>query len=304
VFFRRKKNKHPDACELDAEGFAEYPYVVPIKDKDVLIVGGLPVHYWTGRLDKDSPAFLMEAPEPKLFDYTSVFHCFNPSITDRKGENGAPRRVVLAMMEAACGRINDMPWYGAHSLPRSLELEGDHLCQYPVEELKTLRAEHFFLSDIDLSTPFDVPKQGDAVEIVAEFDSRDAQEVGLKVLMSADGGSFIRIYYNAERNEFGADGNFYQAFRAFPGHAVGIGQGPAYVSRGDRVQIRVFVDKCLVEAFLNGQSCSMVAKDLAAAGTKISLFSSGGTAVCKELHIWNMKGIHSPPLGPDDISMQ
>jgi sucrose-6-phosphate hydrolase SacC (GH32 family) len=63
------------------------------------------------------------------------------------------------------------------------------------------------------------------------------------------------------------------------------------VSPGDRVQIRVFVDKCLVEAFLNGQSCSMVAKVLAAAGTKIGLFSSGGTAICKELHIWDLKAI-------------
>ena len=293
VFFRRKKNKHPDACELDAEGFAEYPYVVSLKDKDVLIVGGLPVHYWTGRLDKDAPAFRMETPEPKLLDYTSVFHCFNPSIVDHKGANGTPRRVILAMMEAAFGRMNDMPWYGAHALPRALELEGDHLCQYPVEELKTLRAEHFSLSDIDLCGSLDVPKEGDALEIIAEFDCGDAKEVGLKVLMSADSGSFIRVYYNAERNEFGADGNFYKTFRAFPGHAVDFGRGPAYASPGERIQIRIFVDKCLAEAFLNGQSCSMVAKDLAAAGTKIGLFSSGGTAVCKELHIWNMKAIHS-----------
>jgi sucrose-6-phosphate hydrolase SacC (GH32 family) len=291
VIFRRKKNKHPDACQLDAEGFAEFPYRVPFEDTEVLMVGGLPVHYWTGRLDRHAPAFLMDSPEPRLLDYTSAFHCFNPSIVDHKGENAAPRRVILAMMEAARGRANDLPWYGAHTIPRALELAGDHLCQYPVEELKTLRADHFCLSDIALSASFDVPKEGDAVEIMADFEMGDAQEVGLKVLMSADGGTFIRIFYNAERNEFGADGNFYKNFRASANHAIGLGQGPAYVTPGERVRIRVFIDKCLAEAFLNGQSCSMVVQDLAAAGTKIGLFSTGGTAICRELHIWDMKAI-------------
>ena len=50
--------------------------------------------------------------------------------------------------------------------------------------------------------------------------------------------------------------------------------------------MHVFLDKQLVEAFVNGQTCTTAAKEN---GDGIDLFSEGGSVLCTRLDIWNMK---------------
>ena len=53
--------------------------------------------------------------------------------------------------------------------------------------------------------------------------------------------------------------------------------------------MRVFLDKCLVESFVNGQTCSTIVADCNPHHNNLDLFSEGGTVVCRSLDIWEMK---------------
>ena len=52
--------------------------------------------------------------------------------------------------------------------------------------------------------------------------------------------------------------------------------------------MRLFLDRCLLEVFVNGHTCSMVLA--AGSGDRgLDLFSEGGTATVRSLDIWEMQ---------------
>ena len=274
----------------DRTGFMEFPYLLPFGDKHVLMLGAHPVRYWVGRFDWQKLDFVPETHRGLLLDYANPFHCFNPLCVDEKGPGGTPRRIIMAL-EA---RINDggfggLPWNGVHVMPRSLELEGDHLRQDPLPEMKALRRAHHMQRDIRVEPGAygHTDKRGDTVEIIAEFEPGNARCFGLKVRLSDDGARSVRIYYDTATDEFGIDGSVPKLPSA-PGARPEMGHGPSYVPRGQPLQMHVFVDKLLVEAFVNGQTCTTVAQDRDSGCDGIDLFSEGDTAHCSRLEIWDL----------------
>ena len=270
--------------ELAPTGLMEFPYLLPFGDKEVLILGGRPVRYWVGHFDRQALRFIPDMAESKLLDYASPFHCFNPLCVDQKGPGGAPRRIVMAMYSAISGHeAGRLPWNGVHAMPRSLALEGDHLRQDPLPELQSLRGTHSTLQGITI-TPDRlgyIPQHGDTLEILAEFEPGDAMCFGLKVYVSADGASFVRIYFDAATREFGVDSNS-------PG-AMPQGRGPSYIPQGQAVRLHVFLDRGLIEVFVNGQTCTIAAPERLRGCSCLDLFSEGGAARCTRLDIWEMK---------------
>jgi len=146
--------------------------------------------------------------------------------------------------------------------------------------MQSLRGEHHVQQDITVKPNVSgyVNKRGGTVEIIAEFEPGDASCFGLKVRTAKDGASFARIYFNAATGEYGVDG-------AVAHH----GCGPSYLPKGQPVRMHVFLDKLLVEAFVNGQTCTTAAKEKDMQCDGIDLFSEGGSVRCARLDIWNMK---------------
>jgi len=78
------------------------------------------------------------------------------------------------------------------------------------------------------------------------------------------------------------------------GQVLHKGSGPSYLTKGQPVRMRVFVDKQIVETFVNGQTCPTIAQvtDPTTAQPVLSdgldLFSEGGTARCMKLNVWKM----------------
>jgi len=267
-----------------AWGFMEFPYLLSFGDKDVMMLGGHPVRYWVGKYDRKQLKFIPDKKEGALLDYTNPFHCDNPLCVDKKGPGGKSRRIIMALAPGL-GREHDvmgglLPWSGVHAMPRTLELDGDHLRQEPVAELESLRGAHESQHDITVTpdTSAHIGKRGDALEIIAEFDPGDASCFGLKVRTSTDGSSFARIYFNALTREYGVDGAV--AHQGF---------GPSYIPKGQPVRMHVFLDKLLIETFVNGQTCTTTAKVKGSSCDGIDLFSEGGSVRCTRLDIWNMK---------------
>jgi len=289
IFTQKKDDRaeHP----LARQGFMEFPYLLPFGDREVLILGGLPVRYWIGRLDREAYRFIPDEAQGRVFDYANPFHCFNPLIVDRKGPGGAPRRVVLAMVATAAGAVGGLPWNGAHAMPRTLALDGDHLRQDPLPEFEALRGAHTAQRDIRVAPDSSghIQARGDALEIRAVFEPGDARVFGLKVRLSDDGQSFVRVFYDARTGEYGVDGNVVQPrFGGQQALVQDMGRGPAYLKAGDPVVIRVFLDKCLVETFVNGQTCTTIAEDPDGRHEGLDLFSQGGVVRCTSLDVWQM----------------
>jgi len=278
--------KHADpADDLQAWGFTEFPYLVPFGEKHVLLTGTRPVTYWVGRFDPEEGIFHPDESTPKLLDYLNPVHCFNPLTVDAKGPDGAPRRIVFAMHADAAGDVASLPWKGLHVLPRILTLENGRLLQEPVPEVERLRGRHHGRRDVDIApsgTGFVDEVQGDALEIVATFEARDARRFGLRVRAAGDRTTSTKVFYDVSSGDFGVEGNVVESAYAE------MGQGPAYLAGGDLIDMRVFLDKCLLEVFVNGHTCSGIfTGDPGFVG--LDLFSDGGTARLVSLDVWEMK---------------
>jgi len=282
------------ADDLQKWGFTEFPYLIPFGSKHVLIIGTRPVRYWVGRFDKEKLVFIPDNPQSKLIDYLNPCHCCNPLTIDNKGPGGSPRRVIYAMDYNVRGQADSLIWNGVHMLPRVLSFEGDRLLQEPVPELEILRDSHYSQRDITIAAGMKgLIKEisGDALEIIVEFKPGKAKRFGLKVRMSDDGQTFTTIFYDVTSDNFGVENNILD-----PAPHKDLGRGPAYLAQGQPVKMRVFLDKSLLEVFVNGHSCSGLFKtDPKFIG--LDLFSEGGTAVVKSLDIWEMK-----PAWPIDFS--
>jgi sucrose-6-phosphate hydrolase SacC (GH32 family) len=59
---------------------------------------------------------------------------------------------------------------------------------------------------------------------------------------------------------------------------------------GDPVTLRVFVDRCMIEVYVNGNANTVASHhDPAAQG--VALFSTGGACTLETLEVWRMKSI-------------
>ena len=282
IFTLRKNSRNK-------EGRFEFPYLLSFGNKDVLMMGSGPSRYWVGRLDREKFKFIPDNAEGQLIDYSAPSHCFNPLTVDARGPGGSPRRIIMAMIPAVKGGGDGLlPWNGIHAMPRTLEFDGQHLRQEPLPEFESLRGEHETQRDLTVgpSASKFIRTRSDAVEINAEFEPGDAKRFGLKLLLSDDGASFVRVWFDTATGDYGVDGEVLHK-----------GSGPSYLTKGQRVRIRAFVDKAVVETFVNGQTCTTIplVKDAKTSQTVLAngldLFSEGGTARCTQLDVWKMNGI-------------
>ena len=279
--------KHPaPRSDQQRQGFTEYPYLLPFGDKHVLITGTRPVQYWVGRFDPSKPAFIPDDPTGKLLDYLNPFHCFNPSAIDHKGPRGTERRIIQAMHLYTSGQVDGIPWYGAHVLPRILTRQGDRLWQEPVPEVEILRGRHEQRKNILVqpgATDLLAGIQGDVLEIIAEFDPGTATRFGLKVRTAEDGQGGTKVFYDVTKDQFGAVDNL-----KIPAPYPELGQGPAYLQKGQRVRMRLFLDRSMLEVFVNGQTGSGIFNN-DVKGMGLDLFSEGGNTTLISLDVWELK---------------
>jgi sucrose-6-phosphate hydrolase SacC (GH32 family) len=284
--------KVPGSADFNqARGVAEFPYLLPFGGKHVLMVGTKPAKYWIGTFDAATPAFGPDDPTGALLDYGNPFHCFNPSIVDAKGAGGSPRRVILAMHTVPSGSVEGVPWAGVHVLPRVLSFDGSRLNQEPVPELESLRRRPRGFGPLKIAENTRgtlAGLSGDVLELDARFTPGTATRFGLKVRLSKDGKSFARIFFDAATGEFGADGTLKRT-SSLPE----IGRGPSHLPPGAPVRMRIFLDRSLIEVFVNGQAFTgVLAAELSALDCDV--FSEGGDTRLDSLEAWDMEPAFSP----------
>jgi sucrose-6-phosphate hydrolase SacC (GH32 family) len=206
------------------------------------------------------------------------YYAVNPHMVDDKGPGGSPRRIMHAWVTAPPSPTEGVPyWQGMHSIPRVITVEDGRFYQRPIPELEALRGQgQSFHDRIVAPEAAEVLEglAGDAIEIVATFRRGDARRFGLKVRASADGKTGVPVWFDARTGEFG----------------VADVHAPGHLAPEEPVQMQVFVDRSVVEVYLNGNALTKVAYlDPSAQG--LEAFADGGSCVLANATAWEMNSM-------------
>ncbi len=186
----------------------------------------------------------------------------------------------------------DLGWSGTMSLPRVLTMNDkkNKLEMDVVDEIKNLRYNARVKKDITVKadTPVKLDDiSGNSIELAIEMSSKDAKQFGVKVCVSPDGSEETVVYYDAENKKISIDTN--KSSLTLTGKYKSIEAGPFELGKNERLKLRVFVDKSIIEVFANGRQAVVrriypTRKD----SVGVSLFSKGGGAKVKTLGAWDI----------------
>jgi beta-fructofuranosidase len=223
-------------------------------------------------------------------DYGNQFFYAPQSFVDERG-----RRIMLGWSREDRSQEAQIQagWAGVMSLPRLVEPRPDGLPGFrPLDELQVLRDRHSHLENV-LITPASInplnPIQSDSFELQAVIEPGTAEEFGLKVCVSPDGKEYTRLDYSPASGRFTVDTTHASLDTRAPGSLYEI---PSLPLDSGFLQLRLFVDRSILEVYLNGWAC-LTARMYPTLKTSlgIEIFSKGGDIRVKNLYFWTMKSI-------------
>jgi len=208
------------------------------------------------------------------------------SLLDGKG-----RRIMWAWLLDApeFGLRWECGWSGTMSLPRVLSLGDDGQLRIDVpEEIEALRCGVFKKENFTIESNSDLAVEGvsgNSLELMIDMESARASAYGIKVCMSPNGREETKIFYDAEERLLKIDTR-----KSGPEDTPkAVEAGPFELKEGERLKLRVFVDKSVVEVFANGRQA--VARRIYPSrpdSVGVSLFSIGGKTQVHALKAWNI----------------
>ena len=296
------------------------PYFWPIGDRWILPFyshksGG---QYFVGDYDKKRDKFIPTNHGKFNFGASRPGGVHAPSAAP-DGKGG-----VIIMFNINDAKPTD-GWNQIMSLPRLLSLEnGDTLRQTPAGDIESLRYDHKKVDRMTLPANKEVVLRninGNAMEIIAEIDAKNSPMVEMNVLRNPNKKEFTRIAFYRYRGMH--IGRQYKRPRSTSGTFVPI-HGRRYrlknslisiessfssilpdvLSRGpetgefllepdEKLKLRVFIDKSVVEVFANDrQVVAMRVYPGLKRSTGVSLRAQGSEAELISLDAWQMKSIY------------
>jgi len=202
--------------------------------------------------------------------------------------DGQGRQIMWAWLLDNPPGEKEKGWSGVYGLPRSLWLgDGGTLHMQPVKELDNLRSHEKswpVLTLTDGETKVLEGVAGTSCELLVEFELGAAQRCGLKVLASSNGKEETLLYYDARAKELVFDSS----------HSGDVGRkvverAPFELKPGEPLRLRVFVDKSVVEVFVNDrQAIGRRVYPTLPDSVGVKLFSDGGPARVAALKAWDM----------------
>jgi len=271
------------------------PYFWPIGDKHILLhfshmSGG---KYLLGDYAKKRDKFVVTNGGDFNFGASPPAGTHAPSATP-DGKGG-----VIVIFNMNPGK-DTKGWNQIMTLPRRLTLVGkDQLAIVPAGDIESLRGKHKHVDAMTLPANKEIVLEGvsgNAMEIVAEIDPKGAQMVEMNVLRSPNKEEFTRIALFKHRGYRGQslitiDSSYSSLLPDVRSRAPET--APVDLGRDEPLKLRVFIDRSVVEVFVNGKQCLAVRvypgrKD----SLGVSLRSQGQDAVLKSLDAWQMKNIY------------
>lgn len=166
-------------------------------------------------------------------------------------------------------------WHGVYGLPRELWLRQDGtLGMRAVEELQMLRQEQQSLEEA----------RGDMLELELAVRPSGATQCGVAVCRSADGREETLVYYDAAAKTLNIDTT--RSSLGF-GRKV-IESAPFELAQGEKLTLRVFVDRSVVEVYANERQAVARRVYPTLEGTGVKLFSQGEGPEVISARAWEM----------------
>ena len=208
------------------------------------------------------------------------------SLVDDKG-----RRIMWAwlMDEPEFGVRAAHGWSGTLSLPRVLSLGDDGRLRMDVpEEIEKLRYDAARREPFTLQPDADIALDniaGDSLELLVEMESAEASAYGVKVRASPDGSEETSIFYDAREQRLKVDTR-----RSGPANTPrAVEAAPFDLPDGEKLRLRIFVDRSVVEVFAGGRQA--VARRVYPArrdSMGVRVFANGGGARVHALKAWRI----------------
>jgi beta-fructofuranosidase len=278
------------------------PYFWPIGDKHILLFASHQrgSQYLIGNYDQLHHRFRPTAHGRFNFGAMESGSVHAPSATP-DGNGG-----VYLIHNINAGKPTQ-GWDHLMSLARQLQLRQDHtLSIEPVAALETLRADHQHVGETALSANREIVLdgiEGNAMELAATIDPRDAREVSIDVLRSPDAAEYTRISFlrKAHLPKY-RDGESYQQdalvldvsrssllpeVLARPPEVA-----PFELKEGEALELRIFIDRSVVEVFANGRQClALRVYPERQDSVGVALHARGRDAILRSLDAWQMQSI-------------
>jgi beta-fructofuranosidase len=193
------------------------------------------------------------------------------------------------------------------SLPRNYSTgEEERLLMSPAGDVESLRQDEVVLGDIELPANQEIvvdEVRGNAMEIIATIDPMEARYISVNVLRSADRSEYTAVNFHRDAGKdyanrsWGVRDSIVTIDPTFSttGGAAEINEPQScafHYEEGELLELRIFVDRCIVEVFVNQQSaCLTRVYPEGPDSVGFSIQARGHSAVCKKLHAWTMERI-------------
>ena len=277
------------------------PYFWPIADRHILLhfshmSGG---KYLLGDYDTQRQKFVVTAAGDFNFGPAAPCGVHAPSATP-DGEGG-----VITIFNMNPGKPTD-GWNQIMTLPRRLTLVGNEdLRCVPAGDIESLRGENRRLEGVTLPANQEIVLdkiQGNAIEIIAEIDPGGAPMLEMNVLRSPNKEEYTRIAFFKNRGYRDRSGRGQQSLitidSSYASTAAdvvcrGPETAPVYLGPEEPLTLRVFIDRSVVEVFVNDKQCVAVRvyperED----SLGVSFRAQGRDATLKSLDVWQMENIY------------
>jgi beta-fructofuranosidase len=209
------------------------------------------------------------------------------SLLDDRG-----RRIMWAWIFDSPGfqMRTETGWSGTMSLPRVLTLDSEgRLRMNPPEEIAALRYNPRRRGPLRVEADGEVPVPGfggNSLELQVRLSAREARHYGVTVCRSPDGEEQTLVYYDAGERKLKIDTT-----------KSSLGEGPKTVEGGplvlgpdEALELRVFVDKSVVEVFANGGRQAVMRRIYPTRPDSlgVSVFARGGPASVSGVQAWEL----------------
>jgi len=192
---------------------------------------------------------------------------------------------------------------GTMSMPRVLTLSKDKLSLNinPPEEVQQLRynaiEEKPFTINIGQSVMLN-KINGKSLEINITITPGKAQRFGLKVFSTKDGKEHTNIVIDKERNVLQIDVSKsslekpdYKEFLMMreSSSSIDIQDAPFILKNGEKVNLRIFLDKSMLEVFANGRQCiTQVVYPTMNDALNVEVFTEDSPIKVEEIKSWSL----------------
>jgi beta-fructofuranosidase len=210
--------------------------------------------------------------------------CFAPeALVDGQG-----RQIMWAWLTDNPAGDEQRGWSGVFGLPRTLWLgEDGSLRMRPVRELERLRLHEKTWTGPQVSEGHPVALEGvigDSCELQVQIATGTATRCGVKVRASPDGREETLLCYDARAHEL-----VFDATRSGVTGRMVVERAPLALNPGGVLELRVFVDRSVVEVYANDrQAIARRVYPGRAESSHVFLFCEGGTATFKTVTAWEM----------------